>query len=268
VASKKPWVMASAIGVVLMAALFIVTERLYASDLSAIQQRIDVSVLEKVAAYDTEDKAKLQEATALEAQLQELSQSSVPPDIFLDVLTVLSTNLPKDVYLTSLSFEWLEDNEVEQALAAPAAGGRRGGGGEMGGIPELDLAALMAGSSDEGMGTMRRRTGRGRAVESEPRKGMDSKLVLRFEGESQTVRGAREYIENGVFERMRQARLPKTGKLAFSKVSMTGDVYDVFRRTSDGAVVSDQRMVGQDVTKYVAFTGAAVVNTGGEEPGE
>jgi cell division ATPase FtsA len=98
-------------------------------------------------------------------------------------------------------------------------------------------------------------------VSAPPARTADSELVVRFACESRTI--SKTFIEEQVLPGLRNAQLPPDWRAAFKEVKMLGDVRDVYRETATGEETGGS---GDDVRRFLAFEGYAVVNLGQAAP--
>jgi len=120
VAAKKPWLMAAGVGLLFIAIVLSLGERLYAQDIVRVSERQSFTVLDEADKVDKEYRAQAAQVQAIEEQLAGLGESEVPRDIYLELLPLFSELLPDDVYVLQLRFEWKEPLEI--AVTMPRIG--------------------------------------------------------------------------------------------------------------------------------------------------
>ncbi len=280
VAAKKPWILAAAVGVLLMAILFVVGERLYAQDLAQMGSRVEQqsSILNEVSRLESAYSSAASQVASAEQSLTRLTEAAVPPGIYNRLLSLLSSSLPEDVFLTSLSFQWVEPDQIS-VLETTGSLGRSTRGFRPGpGMPAMMDDPLMMDAMADPMGPPpglmggpqaagRRPTGEDTQM---PASSMNSKLVMQFQGESARLRDAPQYIREQVIGALQRAGVVVNGEqVTFSEVKMVGDPVEVWRSAIDGSLVnvSDRTATTDEVMPFVAFNGYAVVSIGEESGG-
>ncbi len=268
VSEKKPWLLAGVAGLLLAAILLILGEQLYAREIQNVNQRFDWRLVEKLQELQDRYQSQTQEVQKLKnLAIVKLAQPGVDPDVHLDVLEVLSSTLPRDVYLDSMSLRWQEPDQLTNLVAA-AQGGKEEEKPEAARSGSAELSALMESRRGTGRSAAGVPAPKARAAAAgfatgdvEPVLSAESKLVLFFAAESRVVRKGEEFIRKRVIEALEQAKFPGENRTAFEEVHLVGGLRDVWRNPLTGEEAA-AGSVGAE--HFVAFNALAVVNAAPE----
>jgi type IV pilus assembly protein PilM len=262
ISRKKPWILAAAAGVVVIAGVLYGAELMYGQDVKGVQQNQSWSVVEKADTVQKQYTSEISKADALKAQIQSMAQLDADRGIYMQLLGVLSSTVPQDVYFSSLDFRWGSPSSVGGAapavvgfgrVAGPPSGFRGPGVGGFGG-PPIGGPGFGAGTSTS--------SARGFPQSSTPTAGPDSQLLMVFNAETSHYKNYDAYIAS-VLDNLRKATFPDSGTPAFTKVEMTGQPTDIWRKADTGEVVSAPGAgAGEEgLLHFVDFSGYAIVNT-------
>lgn len=298
VSQKKPWVLAAAVGVLLVAGLLVLGEMLYARELATAEAQVPLGVLETARTLEDQYNEAAGALGKLQERLESLAKAGIDRGVYLQVLPAFAETIAgKDVYVTNLDFSWMEPGSIEAGVApligagfgvmrrpgavfGPGAPGRVTGGPGMGRPTGGPPIGRRTGGPPGGRGAARsalrgrdrrsvaaRTLVRARGVQA-AQYSAQSQLVMRFACECKEASEA--YIEEHVLKALRSAQLPDKLQPAFTEVKRLGELRDVYRDASTDELVGQP---DEDTVHLVAFQGYAIVNTGqqtetGDEEGE
>jgi type IV pilus assembly protein PilM len=269
--AKKPWLLASAAGLLVAAGVLVAGEKIHAQEF-AVTQRVNWAPMEDAAKLEKDYNAVAGEVRRLESQLRSMAEAGVDRGFLLRLLPVYADAMPENVYTLNLDFKWATpasaDSVGEQLASDLGRSGVRAFSGARGDAAAISAAAASRARAAamgfapsmpiDGRGGSRRGAAR-RSERAAPKTGEGTVLVMRFSCETSEI--SKEYIETAVFGALRKAKFPEQMRPAFQKVVMVGDVQDVYRDDATG----ETAMAPQPGYKrYVAFGGYAVVNLGEE----
>jgi type IV pilus assembly protein PilM len=128
-ATKKPWLVGAAVGVVVAVGVLIGGARLYAQSAAGELAGEDFTPMDKAANLQQEYTAAANEAQNAERQLQSMTEAGVSSGLDLELLTIYTEKMPIDVYSTQIRFEWMEPSEIGAIMRPLMVGAPSGGGG-------------------------------------------------------------------------------------------------------------------------------------------
>lgn len=275
---KKPWVLAAAIGLLVLVGVVFGFERAYGARLESVERQVDWGLIDSLEQLERDYRAAQSDIESLrDDPVAQLATPGVERDVYLELLPVLGRALPRDVYLVSMNWSWQEPDEIErfvqegtvQEQQPRARDTRRQRDLGVDDVP--DWVREMERRAEEQMppAVMQQRPERrpvrrdpdrvGLPIEEEvvPLKSDGSELVVRFSAESRVVRRGRAFIEEQVLGALRTATIDDEVP-AFKRVGLLGELRDVHRHAVDGELVSDP--VPGETEHFVAFDAYAVVN--------
>ncbi|MFO7956976.1 MAG: cell division protein FtsA [Candidatus Brocadiia bacterium] len=274
---KKPWVLAAAIGLLVVVGVVFGFETAYGARLESVDREVRWELVEQIDDLEQQYQSRQDRIEQLKNNpVARLASPGVERDMYLDLLPALAQALPRDVYLVSMNCTWQEPDELEQFAeeAGQAVRGRRRrqpraptGPQPQQGPPEWLTEAMLTGEGGpEGIppeargGRQRdRQTQEGFAIgEVQPEKSTQSELVVRFSAESRVVRRGKAFIEEQVLGSLREARFGEEDAPVFKEVRLIGELRDVYRRALDGKEVAEPAPGRTE--HYVAFDAYGVVN--------
>lgn len=166
--------------------------------------------------------------------------------------------------MSSVTFNWTEFADASKADAGDKGSrGRRPAGatrvGGPGGGPPSMATIFKRGDADSSGSDAKKSSSSSpsKSSEAEPAQAGKSVLVLSFSGESADP--SKEFVKDSVFGALRRTKFPGEDTLAFIDVQIVGDVRDVYR---DRATLQQVAGPADDVERFLAFDGYAVVNAG------
>jgi type IV pilus assembly protein PilM len=116
VGAKKPWLLAAAVALLVVAVVLSLGERVYAQDVKLIAENTNFGKLDEADKLGAEYASKSGAARAVETELRSLVKADIPRDLYLDLLPDFAEELPDGVYLVDLRFEWIEPTTLAQGL--------------------------------------------------------------------------------------------------------------------------------------------------------
>lgn len=276
---KKPWALASALCLLVVIAVLIVTEVVLARTVDEavrevrnvanvpplgldegpiptrdqITARIERSIVGEIAADKEAYEAKTKALGTVEDKLKKLTRAGVDARLYVHMLPVLAQALPEDiVHLRSLRFAWRESSWLESLESdVEGVGEDYPPSGEYGPPPEEDAAEA---EFDERQ--PRRRRGMEMADTHEnrfqmgapPVYGEKSSLVMFFECESLNTDA--DFVDSQVFDALAQLAFAGRQQKMFTKVERVG------RITADIKVIEEEKVE----LPIIIFRGYAVVD--------
>ena len=286
---KRPWVVAAALAILLIAVALVVPELIYAKE---FERDADVgkAILSQIERDEGDYSAKETELGEVTGELEDLSVGGMGRDLFLHLVHEVSTTIPGQVYVTDWEFTWVEPGQIPSLKTGLAVGSEKGsrvgagsappgaGVGPTGpgigpptgpgmysptgqgiGPPMGPGMGSPAGPGPEfgagPMGPSGASAGRGGlTVMGGAQKSAQSRLVLIFRCESAVIVDGLPYIRKNVIEMLRGMRLPGEAEPAFEEVELGGEPRDVWRNLVTGTVVT-----GGPVRSRVERMGGGVI---------
>jgi len=169
VAAKKPWLLAAAVAVLIVAVILSVGEQVHAQEVARANQGLDFQAVQRAEDIEKQFRAQAEAVQSLENKLNSLARAEIPRDLYLHLLPAFAEMLPPDVYLVAQQFSWVEPMTLARGLSPIAdwgtatrryvavAGGASTGGGRSTGVrgalvgdeEQLAFAAEMARLEEE-----------------------------------------------------------------------------------------------------------------------
>ncbi len=266
ISRKKPWILAAAAGVFVIALLLCGAEYMYGQDVKGVEAAVPWDVVDEANNVQKQYSSEMSKAQAVKTQIESMATLDVSRGIFLQLLGSLSEAVPMDVYLVDLSFRWGTPSSVTDMFPSTSGStGLRGMPAGFGGLGGPGTGPVFGGASPRGASA---RAGGAWPQSTTPSAGGDSQLLMVFEAETSHYQQYDEYIKT-VLAGLAKSTYPGTDVRAFTKVEMVGAPKDVWRKADTGEAVSAPAGAdagGEGLLHFVAFSGYGVVNTK-TEPG-
>ncbi len=261
---KKPMLIGAAAGLLLIAGIFVVSERGQSRELAG-HAHTGEEAYNRIRKIDQDFAEAQRQVEAQQDKLKSLAEPEVARDILLRTIQEIVQALPQGtVYVSEVRFTWADRSEFERMVLAgrtetPA---REGYGAQVG--PELPWPQGGGGEAFPGRTPTRPHwVSRLSAEEAAPTSPVPSglTLVVSMDCESNVVERGIEYIQNEVVKRLQDRRWPD-GSPVFRKVALVGAVQSIFRNAATGALL-DRLTEGAEIVQFVVFRLLADVNAGG-----